>query len=132
MLLPGVAALGPDLVMPRSAEVPPLTKVVAALLLFSSFGSNVAFETVAMLVKKVPGGVAEGICVTSVKFALWPDANAAFVQVTVPPFPAPGSVHRKAGPLFCVRLTKVMPGGIGSPSCALKAASGPMFVTVIE
>src|SRR6266511_1153745 len=122
---------GADLLMDTSAEVPPLTTVVAVLLSFSGVGS-VGSDVVAMLVRKVPGGVAGAICPTRVKFALVPAVNVAVVlQMTVPLVPT-GGVVGQFQPAGGVTLTKVTPAGNGSDHCEFPAAlsSGPRLVTV--
>jgi hypothetical protein len=56
---------------------------------------------------------------------------ASVLQITVPVPPAGGSVQLKAGPLFCVRETKVSPEGSVSLSVASEARSGPELARVI-
>src|SRR5688500_12568530 len=105
-------------------------EVAAMPLLFSSVGSKVALVAVAMLTKKVPGGVAGGIWKTNVKSADSPAARVAIEHEIVPPEPTGGSEQVKTGPLFWVLETKVIPGGIGSLRTAEFASSGPELVMV--
>ena len=81
---------GPVLMTPRSA---PGTVVSAVLLLFPSFGSEVAALTVAVLSKVVAAVAFELILTTKVKTLSLPLGRLGFVQVMVPLLPAPGSVH---------------------------------------
>jgi hypothetical protein len=76
-------------------------------LLFSSVGSNVVLETVATLVKTVPGGVPVGMAAVSEKLTLLPPASNGLVHDTVPLVPTAGVVQVQ--PAGEVRLTKVMP-----------------------
>lgn len=110
-----------------SADAPPLTRVLAVLLLFSSFGSKVALVTVAILVKKVPGAVPVGMCSVSAKFALLPAVKFATVQVTVPVPPGAGVLHVQ--PAGDDSETNVIPGGIGSDTDTDVASSGPPLKT---
>lgn len=126
----GPAAFGPTFVTNRSACVVGGTNVAAAPELFSSFGSNVALETVAMLVKNVLGGVAGSVWNVNVNVAVVLVASVAIVQFTLPAPPIAGVVQLKAGPEFCVADTNVMPAGSGSSSTAVMAASGPPLVMV--
>jgi hypothetical protein len=100
--------------------------------LFSSLGSKVAVDTVAVLLKVEPGGVAGGMFATNVKFAIDPDGKFAIVQVIVPFVPTEGFEQLNAGPLFWVSETKVIPAGSGSVSDTVAAASGPLFITWME
>jgi hypothetical protein len=68
--------------------------------LFSSFGSNVAVDTVAVLLKVEPAGVAGGMFATKVKFAIDPAGKLAMVHVIVPFVPKDGFEQLNAGPLF--------------------------------
>jgi hypothetical protein len=97
---------------------------------FSSLGSKVAVDTLAMFVNVVPAGVAGGIFATKVKLALDPAVKRAFVQVIVPFAPTLGVEQLNAGPLFCVAETNVIPGGKGSVSDTVVASSGPKLETV--
>src|SRR6267154_802869 len=121
MIVPGAV-----LVTNTSADVPPATTVTAVALLFSSVGSS-GLETVAVLVKKVPAGVAPGMNSVRVKLTLPPLAKLGLVQLTVPPEPTPGVVHDQ--PAGDDRLTKVIPAGIGSLRDTLVASSGPPLRT---
>jgi hypothetical protein len=103
--------------------------VAAAPASFSLFGSKVALEIVAMLVKIVPAGDAGGMFTVREKAAELPEVNVAIVQVTVPFVPTAGVEQRNAGPEFCCRETNVMPGGRGSLRDADAASSGPPLVT---
>jgi hypothetical protein len=75
------------------------TVTAAAPESFSLLGSS-GDEAVAMFVKVVPSGVAEGMWATNVKSALDPGVSVAMVQVIVPLLGTPGSVQTKVGPLF--------------------------------
>src|SRR4030095_7449808 len=72
----GPAEVGPLFDAPMSADGGGGVEVAARPLSFSSFGSMVSLEAVAMLTKRVPGGVAGGIWKTNVKSA---EAEAARV-----------------------------------------------------
>jgi hypothetical protein len=76
------------------------TNVVSVEALFSESESCVAVDTVAVLEKLLPAGVAGGILTTTVKFATDPAGNDAIVQVIVPFVPGEGFEQLNAGPLF--------------------------------
>jgi hypothetical protein len=122
---------GPDFVTDMSA--PPATSVVAEPELFSAFGSSLLI-TLATLVTKVPGGVAEGTWTVNVKLALAPATKVASVHVAALGYtePTAGFVHVNAGPVFCTSETNVVPEGTTSDRVTLVASFGPRLVTVME
>ena len=98
-------------------------EVTKTPLLFSGFES-VALVAVAMLVKKVPGGVAGAMWKTNVKSAVARAARLGIVHVMRPPEPTAGVVQPGGE-----AETKVIPGGMGSLSAMLPEASGPPLNT---
>ncbi len=127
MFCPAAITAGPVLVTATSADGAPLTSVVAELVLFSSFGSKVWLDTVAVLVRKVPGAVPLAMCRVSVKFTLSPAVKFGLVQVTVPVPPTAGVVQVQ--PAGESSETNVIPAGIGSETAVAAASSGPMLNT---
>src|SRR6185436_8676646 len=105
-----IAAMA-DLVTPTSAIGPFGVIVFATPALFSSLGSSVEVDAVAILVKNVPAGVAAGMCSVISNVTVAPAANRASEQSTVPPPPAAGVTQVIAGPEVWVSATKVMPAG---------------------
>jgi hypothetical protein len=94
----------------------------------SGFGSGVAEVAVAVFVNTVPVAVA-GVFITNVKVALALAGSVATVHVMVPPDPTGGTeLQSKAGPLFWLADTKVIPTGISSVSDTFNAVSVPRFV----
>src|SRR5215212_9243818 len=116
-----------DFAIDRSAVAGP-TVVDAVPFSLPGAGSDVAEETVAVLVMTVEGTAAGLTFTTSVKTAL-PIVNVAAVQVTVPPLPTAGveQVH----PAGEARETKDVPAGRVSTTCTDVALPGPAFVRVI-
>jgi hypothetical protein len=100
-------------------------------MLLALLGSELEELMLAVLVNSVPVGEFEGICATRVNAALAPAAKVALVQVIVPPSPASGALQLKAGPLSCVRETKVISPGSVSPRVMLEALSGPVLEIVM-
>src|SRR5215212_9991490 len=129
MFCPGAMTAGPVFVANRSADVAPVTSVVAVALLFSSLRSNVWLETVAILVKKVPDAVPAGIASVTEKLPLAPAARSGLSQLSGPPPPTAGVVQ--VHPAGADRLTKVIPAGTGSESKAATASSGPKLRTLM-
>lgn len=111
-------------VMERSALA--LTVELAVAVLFTGFGSALELETVAVFESVDPEAAAALTFATRVNVALAPFTSAAIVQVTVV---VPLQVN--VGPLFCVVLTRVVPGGRVSVIDTLEASEGPLFATVI-
>src|SRR5882724_9238407 len=64
---------------------------------------------------------------TMVKVAMAPAGNVKTEHVVVVPV-----VHDIAGPLFCLKLTNVIPDWSVSVSVALLASCGPPFVSVMS
>lgn len=107
-----------------------LTIVFTIELLFSLFGSALALEIVAVLLKVVPLAVPPGICAVNVKAALAPAVKLKIEQLTLPPLPTGGVVHDQ--PAGALKLTKVRPAGRGSCMITDAAASGPPLVASSE
>jgi hypothetical protein len=120
----GADVEGAVFVMARSALA--LTVDAAVDELFAGFGSALPLVTVAVFEIVEPEAAAAVTFATSVKVALAPLTSVAIVQVTVV---VPLQVN--AGPLFCVTLTNVVPGGRVSVSDTFDASEGPLFVTAI-
>src|SRR6266478_5501695 len=99
---------GAVFVTKRSAELPPVTWVVATPLLFSVLGSS-GESTFTMLVMKLPGVAPGGTCTVSVKVEVALATKLAIEQLTVPVPPTPGLVQLKDGPVFWRKLTNVVP-----------------------
>src|SRR5438067_604784 len=107
MFVPAMADAGPVLLTERSAL--PVTVVTAVALLLALFVSAFVPNTVAVLLKlPVNAGLMVAV---SVNCALTPDPRDANWQVTLPAFPAPGSLQTAAGPVFCAREKNVVPAG---------------------
>ena len=100
--------------------------------LFAGKGSALVDTTLAVFVIVAPLAMAAPALKTNVNDADAPEASVAIVQVTVPDAPAAGLVQVNAGPLFCARETKVVPGGSTSVSVTPWAMPGPLFATVTE
>jgi hypothetical protein len=131
MFVSASAPPGPDFVTDRSAPPTGPTSALVVLASFSEFGSNVALDTVALLVTKVPRVIVGETWTTSVKVVVPPFARVAAVHVTVPPAPTAGVEQVNAGPV-CESETNVVPEGRGSVTVAFAAASGPTLRTSIE
>ena len=102
------------------------TAVVAVAELFPLFPSEVAEETVAVLVS--PAVTEAPTCTVSVKTALLTPSEA-MEQETLPLAPTAGVVHDQ--PPGEDRDTKVVPAGRGSDSETDAALLGPALFTVI-
>jgi hypothetical protein len=105
-----------------------VTVVVATAELFPVFGSVVELETVAVLVITVPFPAHQFTLTTIVKIAdpLAARLDAEQLIVPVPPTDGVEQVQPAAGEIDW----KVVFVGVGSLSCGLVAAFGPLFVTV--
>src|SRR5712671_2068327 len=96
---------GAVFVTERSAELPPVTWVVATPLLFSVLGSS-GDAMFATLVMKLPGVAPGGTCTVSANVAVAPATKLASEQLTVPVLaPGTGVEQLKVGPVFWTRLT---------------------------
>src|SRR5262245_57385916 len=116
---------GPLFWTSRSA---PLAAVEEELLNVS--GSSVLLPTVAVLLTTTSGETVESLRTTSWKVAEAPSGRVVIWHETVPEPPTGGVVQVDAGPLCCVRDTKVVWFGMASSRSTLWASLGPKFVTV--
>ena len=123
-----VIVAGPLLVTARSAEA--FTVAAVDWLLFAGVGSVVLDDAEAVFVIVVPFAIFAPTLKTSVNVADAPLASVPIVQLTDPVPPTDGFVHVKAGPVFCVSETNVVPAGSVSLSVTLCASLGPLFVTL--
>ena len=108
----------------RSAVGPRVAVVMEVL--FVEAGSGVDDE-LSVAVFSIANVAAGDTANTNVNVAGADGTSEAIVQVTVPA----ASPQLKTGPLFCVALTKVVPGGRTSASVTFTAVEGPPFVAVM-
>src|ERR1051326_4555743 len=122
MFVPATAVAGPLFTIETSAFA--LTVAITVELLFGVV-SALDVVAVAVLLSTVPLGIVGCGCTVMVNCALWLAPRSGIVQATSWPL-----LHVAAGPVFCVRETKVRPDGSVSLNETSLAASGPPFESV--
>ena len=127
MLFPACTGFGETvLVTERLGPVDP-TRVEAVAELFDAVGSVADDDTDTLSLITVPFATPVFTFTTSENEPEVPPAILAFMQTTVPGFPAPGLVQLH--PDGALIETKVELVGTGATYVALSAALGPLLVT---